>query len=106
MRFNFGPTLLSWMAEFPPETVAGIVAGDRASRERHRGHGNALAQCYNHVIMPLAGERDKRTQIVWGIADFCRRFGREPEGMWLPEAAADTASLEALAAAGIRFTVL
>jgi alpha-amylase/alpha-mannosidase (GH57 family) len=106
MSFNFGPTLLSWMAEFAPETVADIVAGDRASRARHRGHGNALAQCYNHLIMPLAGERDKRTQIVWGIADFRRRFGREPEGMWLPEAAVDAASLEALAAAGIRFAIL
>ena len=106
MSFNFGPTLLSWMAEFSPETVAGIVQGDRASRERHRGHGNALAQGYNHVIMPLASERDRRTQILWGVADFRLRFGREPEGMWLPEAAVDTASLEALAAASIRFTVL
>jgi alpha-amylase/alpha-mannosidase (GH57 family) len=106
MSFNFGPTLLSWMAEFTPQTLEGIVQGDRVSRDRHRGHGNALAQCFNHMIMPLASERDKKTQVAWGIADFRHRFGREPEGMWLPESAVDTASLEALAAAGIRFTVL
>jgi alpha-amylase/alpha-mannosidase (GH57 family) len=106
ISFNFGPTLLSWLAEFAPQTLAGIVQGDRASRERHRGHGNALAQCYNHPILPLAGERDKKTQVAWGLADFRKRFGRDPEGMWLPETAVDTPSLEVLAAAGIRFTVL
>jgi alpha-amylase/alpha-mannosidase (GH57 family) len=106
MSFNFGPTLFSWMEEAAPEVLQGIVEGDRLSRERRRGHGNALAQVYNHVIMPLASERDKRTQVAWGIADFRRRFGREPEGMWLPETAADLSSLEALAAAGIRFTIL
>ncbi len=106
ISFNFGPTLLSWLADNAPDVLSGIVAGDRLSRERHHGHGNALAQVYNHPILPLAGERDKHTQIAWGIADFRHRFGRDPEGMWLPETAVDTASLEALAAAGIRFTVL
>ena len=106
MSFNFGPTLLSWLADNSPEVLAGIVEGDRLSRERHKGHGNALAQVYNHLIMPLAGERDRQTQLAWGIADFRSRFGRAPEGMWLPETAVDTASLEALAAAGMRFTVL
>ncbi|MCI0464588.1 MAG: DUF3536 domain-containing protein [Gemmataceae bacterium] len=106
MSFNFGPTLLSWMADNAPDTLEGIVQGDRLSRERHHGHGNALAQCYNHLLMPLASARDKRTQVLWGIADFQARFGRYPEGMWLPETAADTPSLEALASAGIRFTVL
>jgi alpha-amylase/alpha-mannosidase (GH57 family) len=106
MSFNFGPTLLSWLADNSPETLAGVVEGDRLSREHHRGHGNALAQCYNHMIMPLATERDRQTQVVWGIADFRRRFNREPEGMWLPETAVDAGSLEALAAAGIRFTIL
>jgi alpha-amylase/alpha-mannosidase (GH57 family) len=106
MSFNFGPTLLSWMADFAPDVLQGIVEGDRLSRERRHGHGNALAQVYNHVIMPLATTRDKRTQVLWGLADFRQRFGREPEGMWLPETAADLASLEALAAAGIRFTIL
>lgn len=106
MSYNFGPTLLSWMETEAPEVLQGIVEGDRLSRERRGGHGNAIAQAYNHVIMPLANERDKRTQVLWGIADFKRRFGREPEGMWLPEAAVDMATLEALAAAGIRFTIL
>src|SRR5262249_52800490 len=106
ISFNFGPTLLQWMDGEAPEVLASIAAGDRLSRERHRGHGNALAQVYNHVIMPLAGARDKQTQVRWGIADFRQRFGRDPEGMWLAETAADTATLEALAAAGIRFTVL
>jgi alpha-amylase/alpha-mannosidase (GH57 family) len=106
MSFNFGPTLLAWMAEAAPGVLHGIVEGDRLSRERRRGHGNALAQVYNHAIMPLAGQRDKLTQLRWGIADFRRRFGHDPEGMWLAETAADVASLEALAEAGIRFTVL
>src|SRR5262245_62298467 len=94
------------MAEMAPELLQGIVQGDRDSRERHGGHGNALAQVYNHVILPLASDRDKRTQVLWGLADFRHRFGRDAEGMWLPETAADTASLEALAAAGVRFTIL
>ena len=106
MSFNFGPTLLAWMQQAAPEVVRGIVEGDRVSVQRRHGHGNALAQVYNHVIMPLADARDKRTQVLWGLADFRQRFGREPEGMWLAETAADIASLEALAAAGIRFTVL
>ncbi|HKB42015.1 MAG TPA: DUF3536 domain-containing protein, partial [Gemmataceae bacterium] len=106
MSFNFGPTLLAWMAEAAPEILQGIIQGDRDSRERHHGHGNALAQVYNHVILPLAPERDRRTQVRWGLADFRHRFGRDAEGMWLPETAADIASLEALAAAGVRFTIL
>jgi alpha-amylase/alpha-mannosidase (GH57 family) len=106
MSFNFGPTLLSWIAEVAPQVLRGIDEGDRLSRSRRRGHGNALAQIYNHAIMPLASQRDKQTQVQWGIADFRHRFGREPEGMWLAETAADLASLEALADAGIRFTVL
>jgi alpha-amylase/alpha-mannosidase (GH57 family) len=106
MSFNFGPTLLHWMEEKAPEVLAGIAEGDRISRERHHGHGNALAQVYNHVIMPLASERDKLTQVAWGVADFRRRFRRDPEGMWLAETAVDLPTLEALAAAGIRFTIL
>jgi alpha-amylase/alpha-mannosidase (GH57 family) len=106
ISFNFGPTLLAWMEAEAPEVLAGIVEGDRLSRERRRGHGNALAQVYNHVIMPLASNHDRRTQVLWGIAEFRKRFGRRPEGMWLAETAADTPSLEALARAGIRFTVL
>lgn len=106
MSYNFGPTLLSWMSDNAPAVLRGIVEGDRLSRERRHGHGNALAQVYNHVIMPLASAGDKRAQVLWGIADFRHHFGREPEGMWLAETAADVASLEALAAAGIRFTIL
>jgi alpha-amylase/alpha-mannosidase (GH57 family) len=106
MSFNFGPTLLSWMAEAAPGVVQGIVEGDRISRERHHGHGNALAQVYNHVIMPLAGERDKHTQVAWGVSDFRHRFGRDPEGMWLAETAVDLPTLEALAGASLRFTIL
>lgn len=106
MSFNFGPTLLAWTREAAPEVAHGIAEGDRLSRERRHGHGNAIAQVYNHAILPLADANDRRTQVLWGVADFRRQFGREPEGMWVAETAADTASLEALAAAGVRFTVL
>ncbi|MGC8642749.1 MAG: DUF3536 domain-containing protein, partial [Isosphaeraceae bacterium] len=106
ISFNFGPTLLQWMADESPETLQGIVEADRLSQDRRRGHGNALAQAYNHMILPLASERDKKTQVRWGIADFRCRFGREPEGMWLPESAVNLETLEVLAEAGIRFTIL
>jgi alpha-amylase/alpha-mannosidase (GH57 family) len=106
ISFNFGPTLLSWLEQREPETYAAILDADRLSRERYGGHGSAIAQVYNHMILPLANERDKRTQVRWGIRDFERRFGRKPEGMWLPETAVDVASLEALAAEGIAFTIL
>jgi len=106
MSFNFGPTLLQWMADSAPDVLEKIAEADRLSRERRGGHGNALAQAYNHMIMPLASEHDKKTQVAWGIADFRRRFGRDPEGMWLAETAVDTPTLEALAEAGVKFTVL
>ncbi len=106
MSFNVGPTLLQWMSTSAPEVLRGIVEADRLSQERRRGHGNAIAQVFNHMILPLAGPRDKRTQVLWGIAAFRRHFGREPEGMWLAETAVDLASLEALAESGIHFTVL
>ena len=106
MSFNFGPTLLQWMAEAEPDVLRKIVEADRKSGERHGGHGNAIAQAYNHMIMPLASAVDKKTQVRWGVADFRHRFGREPEGMWLAETAVDVASLEALADAGIKFTIL
>ncbi|WP_406699336.1 DUF3536 domain-containing protein [Singulisphaera sp. Ch08] len=106
MSFNFGPTLLSWLKTSAPDVLAGIIEADRLSRERRGGHGNALAQVYNHIILPLASAHDKRTQVLWGIADFQHYYGHKPEGMWLAETAADIASLEALADAGIRFTVL
>lgn len=106
MSFNFGPTLMSWLASHAPDVHAAVVEADRASLARFNGHGSAMAQAYNHMIMPLASPRDRATQVRWGIADFVHRFGRRPEGMWLPECAADTASLEALAAEGIAFSVL
>jgi len=106
MSFNFGPTLLSWMKEKMPEIHEAIVAADKKSRERFSGHGSALAQAYNHMILPLANARDKRTQVLWGIRDFEARFGRTPEGMWLPETAADNDTLDTLAELGIKFTIL
>ncbi|MEM1357840.1 MAG: DUF3536 domain-containing protein [Bacteroidota bacterium] len=106
ISWNLGPTLLSWLEVQDPATYRRLQEADRASQERFGGHGNALAQSYNHVIMPLANERDKQTQIRWGIADFEKRFGRKPEGMWLAETATDTATLEALVDNGISFTVL
>ena len=106
ISFNFGPTLLGWLETHAPQVLEGIVEGDRISRQRHGGHGNALAQVYNHIILPLASPADKRTQVRWGLADFRRRFGRDPEGMWLAETAVDVASLETLAENGIAFTIL
>ncbi|HVE70198.1 MAG TPA: DUF3536 domain-containing protein [Thermoanaerobaculia bacterium] len=106
ISFNFGPTLLSWLESSTPETYAAIIEADRASRERYSGHGCAIAQAYNHIILPLASDRDKRTQVRWGARDFEWRFGRKPEAMWLPETAVDIASLEALADEGLAFTIL
>ncbi len=106
MSFNFGPTLLSWLRENAPRTLRMILDGEQASRKHYRGHSSAMAQVYNHIIMPLAGPRDRVTQIRWGIADYEFNYGRKPEGMWLSETAADTASLEIMAQNGIRFTVL
>ena len=106
MSFNFGPTLLSWMKDKMPEIHNAIVNADKKSRERFSGHGSAIAQVYNHMILPLANTRDKNTQVIWGIKDFEHRFGRKPEGMWLSETAADNETLEALADQGIKFTIL
>jgi len=106
MSFNFGPTLLSWMKDFQPEIHQAIVEADQKSRERFSGHGSALAQNYNHMILPLANTRDKHTQVLWGIRDFEARFGRKPEGMWLAETAADDETLDVLAEHGIKFTIL
>ena len=106
ISFNFGPTLLSWLKENAPRTYRMILEGEGRSRPRNRGHSSAMAQVYNHMILPLANARDKRTQIAWGIRDFQHRFRRDPEGMWLPETAVDVESLELLSEAGIKFTVL
>ncbi len=106
MSFNIGPTLLSWMERHRPDVYESILQADAMSMERFSGHGSALAQVYNHMIMPLANRRDKVTQARWGIMDFEARFKRKPEGMWLSETAVDTETLEVLAEEGIRFTVL
>ncbi len=106
ISFNFGPTLLSWMERQDPESYQAILQADRDSRARFSGHGSAMAQVYNHIIMPLANLRDKYTQVRWGIQDFRHRFGRMPEGMWLAETAADGETLSVLAEEGIRFTIL
>ena len=106
ISFDFGPTLLSWMNDHAPDIHEAIVRADRLSAIDRSGHGNAIAHCYNHMIMPLANSRDKKTQVLWGIEDFKFRFGRKPEGMWLPETAVDVESLELMAEAGIKFTIL
>ncbi len=105
ISFNIGPTLFSWLERWAPAVYRKILDADRASAAA-RGHGNAIAQVYNHQIMPLASRRDKVTQVRWGLEDFRHRFGREAEGMWLPETAADSETLEVLAEAGVRFTIL
>lgn len=106
MSFNFGPTLLSWMEHFAPLTYERIIKADIESITEHNGHGNAIAQVYNHIIMPLANENDKITQVKWGIKDFEYRFGRKPEGMWLAETAVDDDTLRVLVDNGIKFTIL
>jgi alpha-amylase/alpha-mannosidase (GH57 family) len=105
ISFNIGPTLFAWLERHRPDVYAKIIEADRASVAA-RGHGNACAQVFNHMIMPLATRRDKVTQVRWGIEDFRTRFGREPEGLWLPETAVDGESLEVLAEAGVKFTIL
>ena len=106
ISFNFGPTLLSWMKKHQPEIYQSILDADKASVEKFNGHGSAIAQAYNHMIMPLANERDKYTQAYWGIKDFQERFERYPEGMWLPETAVNYDTLEILAELGIKYTIL
>lgn len=106
ISFDFGPTLLAWLEHAAPATYEAVLAADRESARRHGGHGNALAMPYHHLILPLASRRDKVTEVRWGIADFRRRFRRDPVGFWLPETAVDDETLDVLAAEGIRFTVL
>ena len=89
ISFNFGPTLLSWLATEDRETYQLILEADKESRKRFSGHGSAIAQAYNHAILPLCNHRDKITQINWGLRDFQSRFGRIPESLWLPETAVD-----------------
>jgi len=106
ISFNFGPTLLSWLERAHPETYQHFLAADRESAAQRGGHGNAIAQAYGHAILPLCNERDRLTQVVWGLADFRFRFGREPEALWLPETAANDATLALLIDQGLRYVIL
>lgn len=106
LSFDLGPTLASWMERHGRAAYRAIRRGDEISRERRGGHGNAIAQSYNHSILPLLSPRDRELQIAWGIEDFVYRFGRRPEGLWMPECAADDDTLEAIAAAGLKFTIV
>ena len=106
ISFDFGPTLLAWMEVNHPDVYKAILDADRQSQQTFSGHGSALAQAYNHMIMPLANRRDKYTQVLWGIRDFEHRFGHKPEGMWLPETAVDLETLDIMAEQGVKFTIL
>lgn len=106
INFNFGPTLLSWLEAHAPSVYQKILEADQESLKQFSGHGSAIAQAYNHMILPLANRRDKHTQIFWGIRDFEYRFKRKPEGIWLPETAVDMETLDIAAKLGIRYTIL
>lgn len=106
ISFNFGPTLLSWLEQHAPTTYAGIIEADKRSLDLFDGHGSAIAQVYNHIIMPLANPRDKKTQIIWGLRDFKYRFGRDAKGIWLAETAVDLETLDFLVEHGVEFTIL
>ncbi|HZE72068.1 MAG TPA: DUF3536 domain-containing protein [Pyrinomonadaceae bacterium] len=106
ISFNFGPTLLSWLERRHPETYRRIIAADKESEQKRGGHGNAIAQAYGHAILPLCNDRDRLTQVLWGLSDFRHRFGRDPESLWLPETACDNATLRLLIGQGLRFVIL
>ncbi|HET7100620.1 MAG TPA: DUF3536 domain-containing protein, partial [Terriglobia bacterium] len=106
ISFNIGPTLLMWLEAKAPDVYRAILAADQDSQKFYSGHGSAMSQAYNHMIMPLANSRDKETQVIWGIHDFEHRYGRSPKGMWLPETAVDLETLDVLAQHGIKYTVL
>jgi alpha-amylase/alpha-mannosidase (GH57 family) len=106
ISFNFGPTLLSWLEINHPDTYGAIIDADQVSARARSGHGNAIAQAYGHAILPLCNERDLRTQIQWGLADFRHRFGRDAEAIWLPETACNDAVMGSLIEAGLRFVIL
>lgn len=106
ISFNFGPTLLSWLERHDPEVYAAVIQAHHESKKRFHGNGSAIAQVYNHVIMPLANSRDKKTQVRWGVRDFEYRFGEKPKGIWLAETAVDLETLECCVDEGIAFTIL
>lgn len=106
INFNFGPTLLAWIQHKHPETYEKIIEADKKSIPQHNGHGNAIAMCYNHMIMPLANLNDKITQVIWGMSDFKYHFGRDSEGIWLPETACNVETVEVLIGLGIKYIIL
>ena len=106
ISFNFGPTLLSWLDKHQPRTYQRILDADRESAATRGGHGNAIAQAYGHAILPLCNQRDRLTQLLWGIDDFRFRFQREPESVWLPETAANDATMSLLIELGLRYVIL
>jgi len=106
ISFNFGPTLFSWLERFHPDTYAKIIEADRQSARLHSGHGNAIAQAYVHAILPLCNDRDRRTLVRWGIAEFEHRFGRAPVALWLPETACNDQTLGVLIDEGLKFVIL
>jgi alpha-amylase/alpha-mannosidase (GH57 family) len=106
LNFNFGPTLLAWIQHKHPETYDKIIEADKNSIPQHNGHGNAIAMCYNHMIMPLANLNDKITQVLWGLADFKHHFGRDSEGIWLPETACNIETVEVLMNLGVKYIIL
>jgi alpha-amylase/alpha-mannosidase (GH57 family) len=106
LSFNFGPTLFSWLRKKHRHTYEKIIDADKKSIIKNNGQGNAIAQVYNHIIMPLASEQDKITQVKWGVKDFEFHFARKPAGMWLAETACNNETLKVLADEGIKFTIL
>ncbi len=106
LNFNFGPTLLAWIRNKHPETYYKIIEADRKSLSDHNGHGNAIAMCYSHMIMPLANQNDRITQVRWGLADFRSHYGRDSEGIWLPETAVNNETVEVLIAEEVKYIIL
>src|SRR3569833_2924915 len=106
MSFNVGPSLMSWLEAHAPDVHAALIEADAASQLRFSGHGSAMAQAYNHVIIPQTTPHKHTTQKHKNNTKKHKHNGRAPEGMWLPECAVDTSALEVLAAEGILFTVL
>jgi alpha-amylase/alpha-mannosidase (GH57 family) len=106
ISFNFGPTLLNWLKMNTNYVYENIIEADRISLVKNNGHGNAIAQAYNHTILPLCSPEDAKTQVIWGIKDFEVHFGRKSEGIWLPEAAVNMSVVDLLIEQGVRFIIL
>ena len=106
ISYNFGPTLLSWLDKYYPYTVERLKIADKIAQNSYDGFGSAMAQVYNHQILPLSDAKDKHTQIIWGIKEFYFRFNRKPSAMWLSETAIDMNTVRALIDHGIKYIIL